>query len=64
MTYRRDGTKYKGIFNSSKACEQIRINGGLHAFSDSSWGKAFPLAGYGVFMADGLIAFSSKLLIL
>ena len=62
MTYRQNGTKYRSIFNSSKACEQIRINGGLHAFSDSSWGKAFPLAGYGVFMADGLIAFSSKLL--
>ena len=62
LSYRKNCTKYKSIFGNSKACEHIRLHGGLHGFSDSSWGKAFPMAGYGVYMADGIIAFSSKVL--
>ena len=40
--------------------ESIRSNGGLHAFSDSTWTAPKSICGYSVFMCGGPIAWSSR----
>jgi hypothetical protein len=55
-------TRYRNIFGKSADIEAIDTNSGLHAFSDSSWGVPFPVAGYVVMMAGGVISWSSRML--
>ena len=47
---------------SPELCHSIDKNSGLHAFSDSSWGRAFPLHGYVVMLAGGPVAYQSRAL--
>jgi hypothetical protein len=39
---------------------EIEANFGLHMFTDSSWGEAYPSYGYAVFLANGCISYLSK----
>jgi len=47
---------------SGDALHAIESNMGLHAYSDSSWGKAFPMHGYVIFLGGGPVAYSSRML--
>ena len=53
--------QHRDVF-SGDAMSCIEQNNNLHAYSDSSWGNAFPLHGYIVFMNGGPVAYSSRTL--
>ena len=53
--------QHQGVFSSDIEVS-MRTNNDLHAFSDSSWGKAYPLHGFCVFMNGGPVSYSSRAL--
>ena len=62
IKYSKRDTRHRNIFSSPADQQKIEPNSGIHTFSDSSWGVAFPICGYGVFMAGGIVSYSSRLL--
>ena len=57
---------YSADIQIPKGCEQygdqIRRNHGFVAFSDASWGIPNPAYGYAIFMANGVVSYTSKTL--
>ena len=62
IKFTKGADHHRRVFQFQQDRDQIENNCGIHAYSDSSWGVAFPISGYAVIMAGGVVSYSSRLL--